>query len=730
MRKIHFILVTALVISLSAHAQKRSVTAKLVSTDLVIDGKLDEAVWQSQEPSGDFTQYFPTDTLPATNDSNIRILYDKDAIYIGLTMKTSSDEFVVNSLKRDYRGSGIDNIAIMFDTFNDGNNAFIFGMTPLGVQREGLITNGGATIRDYQFSWDAKWQGEAFISDGYYSLEMAIPFNSLKFENNATKWGFRVHRFDMQTNETSVWVPIPQNQILGSLAFTGELEFEQPLSDSKTSVALIPFLTAGSSKDFENATPKSSFSSIGGDVKIPVGKGMNLDLTFNPDFSQVEVDNFITNLTRFEVSLPERRQFFIDNNDLFGAFGGGRDANPFFSRRIGIAKDNEGNTIENGITAGMRLTGKLNDKLRVGVLSIQTESDLDNGIPSNNNSMIALQQKVFSRSNISAFIINRESSESENTDYEKYNRVIGVDYNLASADNTYVGKFYTHKSLSPGDTDGNLSVGTNLQYNTRTWSGFLDAIYIDEEFVSDLGFIPRKGILKWGGKIGYRIWPKKGIFNSHSFDTFQTYTHLSSLDYTQTDYLRNFGYEGRLNNQGQIELSINNRYTFLTDEFSPTRQDDATPLPANSEYDYTSIRFQFQSDRRKLFSYNIQTDIGEFFNGTKSSFETRLSFRVQPKLNVGLNSNIDRIDLPEDFGNATIVLISPRIDYTFNRSLFWSTLIQYSNQRDNLGINSRLQWRFAPLSDLFLVYNDNYFVNQWGPRSRSINLKLTYWLNI
>ena len=130
------------------------------------------------------------------------------------------------------------------------------------------------------------------------------------------------------------------------------------------------------------------------------------------------------------------------------------------------------------------MTGKLNDKLRVGVLSIQTESDLDNGIPSNNNSMIALQQKVFSRSNISAFILNRESSESENTDYEKYNRVIGVDYNLASADNTYVGKFYTHKSLSPGDTDGNLSVGTNLQYNTRTWSGFLDAIYIDEEFVS------------------------------------------------------------------------------------------------------------------------------------------------------------------------------------------------------------------------------------------------------
>ena len=730
MKRKYLFLLLFLVGSIIATAQKRSVTAKLIGDKLAIDGKLDDQVWLNQAPSAGFTQYFPTDTLPATNDTEIRVLYDKDAIYIGLTMKTSSDQFVVNSLKRDFRGTGIDNVGIIFDTFNDGINAFLFGMSPLGVQREGLITNGGATWRDYQFSWDAKWQGEAFIGDGYYSVEMAIPFNSLKFENNSAIWGFRVHRFDMQTNETSVWVPVPQNQILGSLAFTGELQFEQPLTDSKTSVAFIPFFTAGSSKDFENGTPKSNFSNFGGDVKIPVGKGMNIDLTFNPDFSQVEVDNFITNLTRFEVSLPERRQFFIDNNDLFGAFGGSRDANPFFSRRIGIATDNDGNTIENGITAGMRLTGKLNDKLRVGILSIQTESDLENGIPLNNNSMIALQQKVFSRSNISAFIINRETSEAEKTDYERYNRVIGIDYNLASADNTYVGKFYTHKSLSPDDTDGNLSVGTNLQYNTRTWSGFLDATYIDEEFVSDLGFIPRKGILKWGGKIGYRIWPKNGIFNSHSFDTFQSYTHLSSLDYTQTDYLRNFGYEGRLNNQGQIELSINNRYTLLTDEFSPTRKDGASPLPANSEYNYTSVRFQFQSDRRKLFSYNVQTDIGAFFNGTKSSFQTRLSYRVQPKLNVGLNSNIDRINLPKDYGNATIVLISPRIDYTFNRSLFWSTLIQYSNQRDNLGINSRLQWRFAPLSDLFLVYNDNYFVNHWGPRNRSINLKLTYWLNI
>ena len=708
----------------------KEIEVKYRKGSIKVDGKLDDTLWEDLPISTDFFQYFPTDSLQATKDTEIRMFYNNDFLYVGIKMHTVNNQFIVNSLQRDFRAGGNDNISIIFDTFNDGQNAFLFGLNPFGVQREALITNGGSDFRFFTTSWDVKWRGESFVGPGYYSTEFVIPMNSFKFSSGVKKWRFNAYRFDMQTNENTTWMRIPQNQIIANLAFMGDMVFEEPLESSSTSIALIPFIAATSAKNFEELQPRESQSSFGGDFKIPVGKAMNLDLTFNPDFSQVEVDNFVTNLTRFEISLPERRQFFIDNNDLFGGFGGGRDANPFFSRRIGIAKDREDNTIENGIIAGMRLTGKLNDNIRLGVLSIQTESDLSNGIPSNNNSMFAMQHKVLSRSNIAAFFINRQSNSVEDTESLAYNRVMGIDYNLASADNTYVGKFYTHKSISPGDSDGNLSMGANLQYNTRIWNGFIDLAYIDREFVSDLGFIPRTDIFKWAGRIGYRIWPKKGIFNSHNFDTFQNYTHVASADYKQTDFLRNFGYEGRLINQGQIEFSFNNRYTYLTDEFNPTGEDDAMALPANSEYSYSSIRAQFQSDRRKIFSYNLQTDIGQFFNGSRKSIEARMNLRIQPKLNIGLNSNMDRIDLPEDYGAATIVLVSPRIDYTFNRSLFWSTLIQYSNQRDNFGINSRLQWRFAPLSDLFLVYNDNYFSSNWEPRNRSINLKVTYWLNI
>lgn len=733
-KKLFLLTLLALAISGVTAQERRSIKALFTEEPFEIDGRLLEPQWDRAEVQSNFVQNFPTDTLPATKDSSFRILYNNDFLYIGFVAQTQTDEFVTNSLQRDYRATGSDNISISIDTFNDGVNAFLFGINPFGVMREGLIANGGSDRRDFSTSWDVKWWGEAYVGDGYYSAELAIPMNSLKFQDGSTYWSINSYRFDTQTNERTIWSRVPQNQLIANLAFTGILEFEKPLGNSSTSIALIPFVAAGASKDFENGTDLTSFNSIGGDFKVPVGKGMNLDLTLNPDFSQVEVDNFITNLTRFEVSLPERRQFFLDNNDLFGGFGSGRNANPFFSRRIGIASDKDGNTIENPIIAGARLSGKIGDKFRLGLLNVQTEADLENGIPGTNHGMIAFQQKVFSRSNFGGFIINRQ----HNTPLDelgedgplKYNRVVGLDYNLASADNTYTGKFYMHKSLSPDDTEGNTSWGTTLRYNTRTWNGFIDFSAIDKEFVSDLGFIPRNDIFRAAGRLGYSIWPKKGAFNTHVFDSFHSQTYVMSRDYQQTDVFRNFGYEGRLKNLSQIEFSYNYRYTFLTDEFGPTRKDEAKPLEAQTEYTYGAIRLQYQSNPQKLFSFNSQLDLGEFFNGNRYSFENRITFRIQPKVNLGLNTNFDHIALPGDYGMANILLVSPRIQYTFNRNLFWSTLIQYSNQRDNLGINSRLQWRFAPLSDLFLVYNDNYFTTTWGPRGRSVNLKLTYWLNI
>ncbi|MDT0622818.1 DUF5916 domain-containing protein [Croceitalea vernalis] len=715
----------------NAQNQEKSFTVKLITEEIKIDGILDESVWEKAESAKDFHQYFPSDSVMAIQQTDIKMLYDNKTLYIAIKANAEGRDFLTNSLQRDFRGGGIDQISLVFDTFNDGTNAFLFGINPFGVRREALISGGGITRNGFTTSWDVKWRGESKIYDNHFIAEMAIPLTSFKFKEGETKFRFNSYRLDMQTNERTTWMKIPQNQFIFSLAFMGDMIFEKPLGKSRTPLALIPYLNGISAKDFENSTSLNNFK-VGADAKIAVGNSLNLDLTINPDFSTVEVDNFITNLTRFEVALPERRQFFVDNNDLFGSFGGGRDANPFFSRRIGIAVDTADNTIENRIIGGLRLSGKLNQNLRLGFLNIQTEEDSENEIPSNNNMMFALQQKLFSRSNLGVFFINRQAIKADSflPEDEEYNRVIGLDYNLASADNSWTGKFYAHKSFQPGDNDGNYSLGFNLGKNTRNLTAVIDVVSVDEEFNSDLGFIRRKDIFKVANILEGRLWPKKGKINRYEGQLFSLVTWRPNLDFLYSDYNFFANVTGVFKTLEQLQIGFEKRFVYLTSEFEPTGKDDALALPADQGFHFNNFQLSYQSDNRKLFSYSIRPSYGGFFNGNRFSMETSFTLRFIPKVNIGFNAQYDHIELPDPYSTADIWLISPRANITFSKSVFWSTLVQYSNQRDNLGINSRLQWRFAPLSDLFIVYNDNYFVNSFMPRSRSINLKLTYWLNI
>jgi hypothetical protein len=730
-RLLHCSLIFLISFASLAQIKDKSFIVKHISETITADGVLDEPIWETAESAGDFWEYFPLDSIQARQQSEIKILYDDKNLYVAIKAQALGKNYTTQSLKRDFRGSGSDSFSLLFDTYSDGTTAFLFGINPYGVRREALISGGGTDRNSFNLSWDVKWQGNSKIFDDYFSAEMVIPLTSIKFKEGATKWRFNSYRIDSQSNERSTWTKVPQNQIVFNLAFMGDMVFEKPLGQSRTPMAIIPYINGLSQKDFETDEGLNTIK-FGGDAKVSIGNNLNLDLTLNPDFSQVEVDDQVTNLTRFEVSLPEKRQFFIDNSDLFASFGDFRDANPFFSRRIGIAEDTAGNTIENKIIGGLRLSGKLTKDLRVGVLNIQTAEDVENEIASNNNTMLALQQRVFSRSNIGMFFINKQSFK----DYdfiareEKYNRVLGIDYNLASKDNTWNGKFFLHKSFQPDDNNGNLAGGTTMFYNSRKYNFYVKGIYIDEDYSSDLGFIRRTDIVKSIVSAERVFWPRKGAIQNHSFRFFPIVIWSPSKNLMNTDYDLMTQWEAKFNNQSEVGVGMTNSFTFLFEDFDPTGTDDAVPLPGNQGYHYNNLEFSYESDQRKLFSYQAESTIGRFFNGKRFSVEGMMTLRFQPKAFISVLVNYDQIELPDPYPSAKIWLISPKIDITFNKSLFWSTLIQYSNQRDNLGFNSRLQWRFAPLSDLFIVYSDNYFVNSFMPRNRSINLKLTYWLNI
>lgn len=714
-----------------AQTAAKSFTVKHTAENIQLDGILDDSAWNFAESAGDFQQYFPSDKVIAEYQTDIRMLTNASTLYIGMTVYTPGSDYVIPSLERDFRAGGNDNISLVFDTFNDGTNAFLFGINPFGVRREALISGGGQDLSGFTTSWDVKWKAETKIYDNYYTAEIAIPLTSFKFSEGETKWRFQSYRFDMQSNERSNWYVIPQNQSVINLAFMGDMFFEKPLGRSRTPIAIIPYINTLADKDFITDQGSTQLK-VGGDAKLAIGNGMNLDVTVNPDFSNVEVDAIITNLTRFEVSLPERRQFFVDNNDLFGSFGSIRHSNPFFSRRIGIATDRLGNSVQNDILGGLRLSGKLNKNLRLGFLDIQTAKNEEQEIASNNNLMFALQQKVFSRSNIGVFFINRQAFGDEPflTEDEAYNRVVGLDYYLASADNVWSGKYYVHKSFQPEDTEGNISAGALLSYNSRYWNSFIDLAHIDEDFQSDLGFIPRTDIAKVVGAVERLFWPKTGNINNHGVEVFGISNWRTSLDYQLADYDIRGRYNFVFKDFTEFGAEYSSSYVYLFDPFDPTGTEGAIELPGNQEYRFGTFTLGYQSNRANIFAFEGETSIGNFFNGERFSIGGEATLRLQPKVRISLNVNYDKITLPDPYPSADLWLVSPRFGFTFSKSVFWTTLFQYSNQRDNLGINSRLQWRFAPLSDLFIVYNDNYSVNQFEPKYRSINLKLTYWLNI
>ncbi len=710
---------------------------------IVLDGELKEKSWSQARPARRFWQYFPYDSLHAAGDTEIFMTYDEENLYVAAVCHSRADRFIVNSLRRDYSFRGIDNLTLVFDTFNDKTNAFVFGINPYGVLREALISGGGKSFRDFSDSWDNKWAGNAKIHGNYWVAEVAIPFKTLRFQEGSTVWRFNAYRNDTQTNELSTWIRIPRNQIIMDLGYMGELVFAEPLKKPGKNISVIPYLTAGGVRDYEDpeqTRPDMNFD-FGGDAKIALTSGLNLDLTFNPDFSQVEVDRQVTNLTRFEIFFPERRQFFLENADLFGNFGL-RGVNPFFSRRIGVATDTAtGQNIQSTILYGLRLNGKVNENLRLGVLNMQTAKDESGGLPGFNYSVVALQRKVFDRSNVAFLFVNKQAiNGEENTDaYDLYNRLAGLEYRLNSADNRFAGKAFWYQAFTTDPAaEQKFAHGFNLEFNEYRYRIEWNHLYVGNGFDAQVGFVPRRDFLSITPEFRYFFYPEKGAVNRHGpglrYELFldpgkDGNEYLG--DFKRSDERVELFWELRYTSGARLRLGLERNFVFLFKDFDPTRkQDESVFLPAGSDYAYYGFSARFNSDRRKRIFVEMEPTLGEFFNGFRAGVRGNVNLRFQPYGSIALQFNYNHIRLDEPFQPVNLYLIGPRIDLTFSKTLFLTTFIQYNSQIDNLNVNARLQWRYKPVSDFFLVYTDNYLPDSLAPRSRALVAKLTYWLNL
>ena len=707
---------------------------KPATSKITIDGILDDEAWKNTDVAKDFWLKFPTDTAHANNQTEVRLTYDDNFLYVSAICFKANDgkSATVESMKRDYSISLNESFQIVIEAFNDLTNGFIFGVNAAGAQLEGLISEGQVQ----NLNWDNKWTSQTKYLADRWIVEMAIPFKTLRYKKDVANWGLNFSRNYPNQKEVSVWAKIPRQLSAISLAYTGALVWETLPPAPKANISVIPYILGGINKDFLSNTDITYRKDIGGDAKIALTSALNLDLTVNPDFSQVDVDRQVTNLSRFELFFPERRQFFLENADLFNNFGLD-NLRPFFSRRIGLGVP---------ITYGARISGKLNNNLRIGAMNIQTRSqDFTDSTrrPNQNFTALVLQQKVFKRSSIGLMFLDKESlnfNEKTNRGFTDFNRNLGIEYNLASGNNEWNGKIVFMKSFSPNTSGSDIMQAYNLKYNPSHW--LIDFQYenVGTNYNPEIGYVPRTGYYRFAlNEISYLHFPKKA--NGKAF--FQAPTGYADYYWNTngelTDAVNFIGYISAFKSQSQIVAYFQTNYFKLQYDFDPTNERRSDVLRVGSEHRYNSFNLSYNSSPRKKYTANFICSYGGYFgDGQLLNLSTTLGYRFQPYVNISANINyVDISDVkipvsgqPDKIVKSHFFLVSPRIDVTFSNKLFWTTFIQYNEQRQNTNINSRIQWRYKPASDIFLVYTDNYFPNSYEIKNRAIVLKMTYWLNL
>ncbi len=706
-----------------------------------IDGKLSEATWEQASTADDFWMSYPIDDqrVNSKNQTEVRMSYDDDFLYIAAECH-GAGPYVIQSLKRDnvLFWSG-DAFAVVLDPVNERQSGFYFGVNPANVQNEALVSgqtgrrgqsSSSGSVRGVNTAWDNKWYSKVAEEVDRWVVEIAIPFKTLRYSEK-TVWGVNFLRGDARTNSYHTWSPVPVQFRGVDLGYTGSLQWDKRPPSASGNISLIPYASASTYRDFEEGTPADNSLKGGVDAKIAITSSLNLDITLNPDFSQVEVDQQVTNLTTFSIRFPERRLFFLENSDIFSDFGI-PPMRPFFSRRIGLDSDN--NTIP--ILFGARLSGNLNKDLRIGAMTMQTKDQ--ELLPGENYTSLAFQQRLFGRSVIKGYFHNRQQYHDGEFMQEDFNRVGGLEFAHRSLDGKFQSFAGYGKSYQKNEYDDNYFYHFAVGYDGRNISAYTNWAGVGNNYEVDMGFIPRSyhydelkdtsyriGFHHNYTRIGYTFYPTENSkINSQEVGL------RDVLDFTKGGKLIANRLEATYNilwqNSSMFEFSLTQSNAQLLFPFGFT---DAEPLPVG-KYSYQTIGAMYQSDRRKTFNYLAGFETGGFYNGSRQQYQLTLNYRIQPWGNFGLNFVQNNLEFPDPYGKENLFLIGPKIELAFSNDLFWTTFLQYNTQNDNFNINSRFQWRFQPLSDLFLVYTDNYAVEFWGPKNRALVAKVNYWINL
>ena len=726
-----FSLVTISIIAQDNLDTRQSYVYSLNKTNgsIQIDGIDGDSIWSTAAKISQFMNHWPKDQGVSGKTTEVWAVYNDQFLYVKAKLYDNGNR-VVQSLRRDDEEAhwNSDSFTVVIDPFNNKQNGFLFGVNAGGAQMEALLSVRGSDT-EFDENWDNKWFAEVKSYGDYWLVEMAIPFKTLRYDTDIAEWGINFIRGDMENNEFSTWTQFPLNYGGIDLNFMGTLKWDKKPKKSEGKVILIPYLAGGTQRDFENVEGQTNYKQefdAGIDAKISVTGSLNLDLTVNPDFSNVDVDQQVTNLSRFSIFLPERRNFFLENGDIFSNFGSWQ-IQPFFSRTIGLS---QGRQVP--IKYGARLTGNLTPNLRLGVMNVQT-SEFDE-IIGNNYTVTALHQKVLSRSVIKALFINRQAGNDD------YGRNGGLEFNYVHPSGKWDKTVRFHTASTEEKLKDNHFYGFSGSYRGRHLRSGWTFDVVGENYITELGFNPRinnydaiaeenirKGYTRINPWVVYRFIPEKesSRINQHGIRTW--HNAWLNTDGSLNERRHGIAYDFIFKNTSELRINRVTREVNLPVATNLIGAD--TPLPV-SNYQFSEVFVNYNTDKRKVLNTNLQLRYGDFFNGERLSVTTGLNVRAQPWGTFGINYEYNQVQLAEGFGETELHLFRANTEISFSNTMFWTTAIQYNSQSENYNIFSRFQWRFKPMSDFFLVFTDNYGIDGLNIKNRQIVFKVTYWLNM
>jgi len=693
-------------------------TAVKVGTAPVMDGEvLNDIAWQSVEPTSGFWQTMPNEGQPASEKTEVHIVYTENAIYFGVVCyDTQSQNITVSESRRDASLNETDGFQIVLDTFFDRQNAFLFGTNPVGIEYDAQITKEGegsfgSGSGGFNLNWDGSWQVRTKISDIGWSAEFEIPFRTLRFaRGDKQTWGINFQRNIRRRNERSFWAQVPRQFNLQKISLAGTLTGLENIRPNN--LKFVPYLLRENSRDYTSTKDANTTDDFGFDIKYSVTPGLTLDATYNTDFAQVEVDELQINLDRFNLFFPEKRPFFLENAGSFSV-GSPGEVQLFFSRRIGITED--GQPVP--ILGGLRLSGKIAD-VNVGLLNMQTES-VGNTIPSNNFTVARVNQEFANRSAIGAMFINRQGT-GDVAKGNDYNRTVAVDGRLGIGQYGLISG-YAARTFTLGLGAKQYAFNTSAEYNSATWTFTGTYTEVAENFNPEVGFLRRSAYRNPTLFVLNRIRPKNfiGILELRPHVSYQGYWDFDGVQESGRWHIDN---HWEWKNGYEVHTGVNLTYEDVSEAFEISPGDTVQ----SGKYDHAEMQLVANTNRGAWLSLQARVIMGGFFGGERTSISPGLRFRIGETFNTTFSLSHNDINLTG--ANFVTNLLRARISYSFTPRIFLQSLIQLNDLDDIGSLNIRFGWQQSANTGLFVVYNDSRKIagSRWNRQFRSFIVKYSY----